>query len=65
VERFTGEGYIAGGIGQCEPASWGTWADRWWDDGGCLQAGAGLNVAFAGDTGWEVDYSADYERLFE
>jgi plastocyanin len=61
---FEGEGYIAGGVGKCEPASWGDWADRWWDDGGCIQAGAGLGVSYADSTGWDVSYSADRERLF-
>jgi hypothetical protein len=64
-ENFTGEGYIAGGVGKCDPGSWGDWSARWWDDGACMQAGAGLDVSYADGTGWEVSYEADYERLFE
>lgn len=63
-DRFTGEGYIAGGIGSCEPGNWGLWGQRWWDDSACLQAGAGLNVTYASGEGWDVDYGFDYERLF-
>ena len=62
---FTGEGYLAGGVGKCAPASWGSWNERWWGDGGCLQAGAGLEVDYSDSNGWSVDYAADYERLFE
>lgn len=64
ADAFTGEGYIAGGVGSCDPSSWGDWPDRWWGDGGCIQAGAGLAVDYAEGDGWEVSYSADYERLF-
>lgn len=64
ADAFTGEGYIAGGVGSCDPSSWGDWPDRWWGDGGCIQAGAGLAVDYAEGDGWEVSYNADYERLF-
>ncbi len=63
-ENFTGEGYIAGGVGSCDPSSWGDWAERWWGDGACMQAGAGLDVSYTDGSGWDVSYNADYERLF-
>jgi plastocyanin len=62
---FTGEGYLAGGVGKCDPASWGDWDERWWGDGACAQAGAGLTVDYSDSNGWSVDYSLDRERLFE
>lgn len=65
ADSFTGEGYVAGGVGNCDPASWGDWSERWWGDGACMQAGAGLAVDYSEGDGWEVSYSADYERLFE
>ncbi len=64
AQNFTGEGYVAGGVGSCNPSSWGDWPDRWWGDGGCMQAGAGLSVTYADGAGWDVSYNADYERLF-
>jgi hypothetical protein len=63
-DHFTGEGYIAGGIGDCDPSSWGEWEDRFWGDNLCMQAGAGLDVSYAEGSGWDVSYDADRERLF-
>ena len=63
-DSFNGDGYVAGGVGNCDPASWGDWSERWWGDGACMQAGAGLNVSYSEGAGWDVGYSADYERLF-
>ncbi len=63
-DSFDGEGYLAGGVGKCDPASWGNWGERWWNDSACLQAGAGLVVAYTDSTGWDVSYTVAAEPLF-
>lgn len=35
-----GEVWVAAGVGDCDSATWKGWENRWWNDGGCLQAGA-------------------------
>jgi plastocyanin len=63
-DTFLGEGYVAGGVGKCEPGNWGNWGERWWNDNLCYQAGAGLAVTYATDVGWDVIAEADAEPLF-
>lgn len=62
-DHFIGEGYLAGGVGFCEPESWGDWGERWWGDSACYQAGAGLNATYHSGAGWSVDYGVDAEGL--
>ncbi|MEM8861818.1 MAG: hypothetical protein AAGD96_26140 [Chloroflexota bacterium] len=62
--QFTGDGYVAGGIGWCSPGSWGDWEDKWWNDKGCAQAGAYLNVNYNGSD-WNVNYDTAREKLFK
>jgi plastocyanin len=64
-DRFIGEGYVAGGVGLCDPSSWGSWNERWWGDSACLQAGAGLSALYSSVDGWSVDYGFDRERIGE
>ncbi len=61
--RFNGTGYIAGGIGKCEPGSWGAWEERWWNDKWCAQGGAMLDVTYDEGEGWDMSADADRERL--
>ncbi|MEM7538647.1 MAG: hypothetical protein AAF639_41150 [Chloroflexota bacterium] len=62
--RFDGDGYVAGGIGFCDPGSWGDWEDKWWGDRGCKQAGAFLEVDWRSGEGWNVGYETAREKLF-
>ncbi|NOZ71366.1 MAG: hypothetical protein GXP38_05540, partial [Chloroflexi bacterium] len=60
---MTGQFWVAGGIGFCDPGSWDTWDNRWWDDSWCWTCGAmveaNYNVDVPGDWAWS--YDADYE----
>jgi len=53
---FKGTGWVAGGIGFCEPETWFTidevWADKW-----CAACVLYLDVIYNND--WTVDYGAD------
>lgn len=53
---FKGTGWVAGGIGWCEPEQWfnvsDVWADKW-----CATCVLWLEAIYQG--GWEVDYSAE------
>ncbi len=55
---LVGEFWIAGGIGWCEPETWTSWDERWWDDDWCRTCGAIFHVDYnsaAGDWSWDWD----------
>jgi hypothetical protein len=57
----TGEGWLAAGIGFCEPESWTTWQERWWDDDWCYCAGAWIGVSLMVPGGLGLDVELDAE----
>lgn len=61
ILHFDGDAWLAGGIGDCEPNTWNSWGGRWWGDSWCAQAGARVQVQYAEDSGWDVDYDLDVE----
>ncbi len=63
---FTGQLWVAIGIFACEPETWRGWDQRWWNDGGCWQAGAFVQLAYidqppAGQDQWKASFKADVE----
>lgn len=60
---FQGTGWVACGIGFCEPETWDDWSKRWWDDGWCYQCGAALFLDYnkTESKAWHVDYMAECE----
>lgn len=65
VMTFTGQAWVAGGVGDCEPSTWTSWGGRWWGDSWCQQAGAVVDVQYV-DTppAWTVDYDLAVESLW-
>lgn len=62
---FTGDAWLAGGVGKCEPSTWKNWSGRWWNDSWCAQAGARVVVVYTEvDDTWDVDYTLDVESLW-
>lgn len=62
---FTGDAWLAGGVGDCEPATWNSWGGRWWNDKWCAQAGARVVVVYTEvDDKWDIDYQLDVESLW-
>jgi hypothetical protein len=62
---FTGDAWLAGGVGDCEPATWNSWGGRWWNDKWCAQAGARVVVVYTeSDDKWDIDYTLDVESLW-
>lgn len=65
VRRFTGAGWVAGGLGFCDADGWKSWETRWWDQPFCWTAGAYLKIAYregpGGPTGWDVSYNIEFE----
>jgi hypothetical protein len=62
---FTGDAWLAGGVGDCEPATWNSWGGRWWNDKWCAQAGARVVVVYTElDDKWDIDYTLDVESLW-
>lgn len=58
---FSGEGWIAAGVGNCSPNTWHSWSTRWWNDSWCYTAGARIRmVKMQGRSFW-YDPSFDYE----
>jgi hypothetical protein len=58
---FSGEGWIAAGVGSCSPNTWHSWSTRWWNDSWCYTAGARIRmVKMQGRSFW-YDPSFDYE----
>jgi len=55
---FSGNAWVAGGIGDCEPEDW-TSASAVWDDGWCYTCVAYLDLQYVQD--WTVDYGVDCE----
>ncbi|MBN1887094.1 MAG: choice-of-anchor J domain-containing protein [Thermoflexales bacterium] len=43
---FSGEFWIAVGIGFCEPKNWVGWKNRWWNDDMCYTAGVQAEVSY-------------------
>lgn len=61
--KFSGEFWVAGGIGWCEPEKWNSWEKRWWGDSWCWTCGAMISLDY-NDTkadGWSWNYDADFE----
>ena len=59
---FSGEIWVAVGIGFCEPETWTSWNAKWWGDGGCYTMGllGGLNYLDkpqGGGDQWLFDYA--------
>lgn len=65
VRRFTGAGWVAGGLGFCDADGWKSWETRWWDQPFCWTAGAYVKIAYregpGGPTGWDVSYNVEFE----
>ncbi|MFM2031968.1 MAG: hypothetical protein RLZZ297_733, partial [Chloroflexota bacterium] len=65
VMTFTGQAWVAGGVGDCEPNSWNSWGGRWWGDSWCQQAGAVVDVQYVDSpANWTVDYDLAVESLW-
>lgn len=64
ILHFDGQAWLAGGVGDCEPSTWNSWGGRWWGDSWCAQAGAMVEVKYAENSGWNVNYDLDVESLW-
>ena len=63
---FTGQLWVAIGLFFCEPETWRGWDKRWWNDSGCWQAGAFVQLAYIdqppqGKEQWAAKFEADVE----
>ncbi len=63
---FTGEFWIASGVGWCSPRTWRHWNRRWWRDSWCYQVGAVVGMSYLDDgddsnNDWVADYAVDWE----
>ncbi len=63
---FTGQLWVAIGLFSCEPETWRGWDKRWWNDGGCWQAGVFVQLAYidqppSGQEKWAAKFDADAE----
>lgn len=62
VMTFNGQAWVAGGVGDCEPATWNNWGSRWWGDKWCAQAGAQVFVTYTdAPSDWDVSYDLAVE----
>ncbi|MCE2850048.1 MAG: hypothetical protein LW717_02445, partial [Chloroflexaceae bacterium] len=64
ILHFDGQAWLAGGVGDCEPNTWNSWGGRWWGDSWCAQAGAMVQVNYAENSGWDVDYDLAVESVW-
>ncbi len=63
---FTGQLWVAIGLFACEPQTWRGWDKRWWNDDGCWQAGAFIQLAYidqppANTEKWAATFKMDAE----
>lgn len=66
---FTGNIWLAAGLGVCEPETWTNWDKKWWGDKECwtfgvLGALGYLDAPHSGDP-WQLDFILAAEPLFE
>lgn len=57
---FSGNAWVAGGIGWCDPEDWHKPSDVW-KDSWCYTCVAYLDMLYKSSGGWDVDYDVDCE----
>jgi hypothetical protein len=60
---LAGQLWVAGGFGFCEPETWDTWENRWWNDSWCYTCGAMVGVNYNDDkqNDWAWSYGMECE----